>query len=136
MAVAPAFDINEARAFLREKEKRRERDLAARKARAEADFTKIVEHIARAYSPTRIVQWGSLLPGGPFSEISDIDIGLEGVEDPAEFFASLGDAMEMTDFPLDIVEVDKLNEAAAAHIRRTGRVVYERDNPNAPCDSH
>ncbi|TVR06802.1 MAG: hypothetical protein EA403_00430 [Spirochaetaceae bacterium] len=136
MAIAPSFDIEAARAFLREKGERRARGLADRRARAEADFAKIVEHIGRVYSPKRILQWGSLLPGGDVSEVSDIDIGLEGLEDAAQYFAILGDAMKMTDFPLDIVEVDKLNEAAAAHIRRTGRVVYERDNPDPPRDSH
>ncbi len=43
-----------------------------------------------------------------FSEISDIDIALEGLSGPEEYFAILGDAMFMTSFPLDIIELEMI----------------------------
>jgi predicted nucleotidyltransferase len=49
---------------------------------ARKDFDRIVDHIARTYRPKRIWQWGSLIDGHHFSERSDIDIAIEGIEDP------------------------------------------------------
>jgi len=37
--------------------------------------------IVREYKPLRIYQWGSLLEDRHFSEISDIDIAVEGITD-------------------------------------------------------
>ena len=92
---------------------------------ARRDFDRIVEHIAETYAPRRVYQWGSLLDFSRFSEISDIDIALEGIGGPEEFFAILGDAMKMTDFPLDILEIEKLDIETADRIRGRGMLVYE-----------
>ena len=51
------------------------------------------------YRPLRVYQWGSLLHPEHFSEISDIDIALEGLSSPEEYFAILGDVMNMSSFP-------------------------------------
>jgi len=44
-----------------------------------------------------------------FSEISDIDIAVEGSAGVEEYFAALAEAMFMTSFPPDIVGLDKLD---------------------------
>jgi len=61
-----------------------------------------------------------------FSEISDIDIALGGLPDAETYFAILGEAMRMTSFPLDLVELEKIGAENASHIREYGRPVYER----------
>jgi len=120
------IDIPRVREFLREKQARRRRRLEERLRQAQEDAGRIIEHLGRTYSPRRIYQWGSLVETRNFSEISDIDIGVEGLSGPEQYFAMLGDTMVMTRFPVDLLELDKLNKETADHIRRRGRVVYER----------
>ena len=120
------IDIPRVKAFLREKQSRRRRRLEERLQRAQADAGRIIEYLGRTYSPVRIYQWGSLVDTRHFSEISDIDIGIEGLSGPEQYFAMLGDVMSMTRFPVDLLELDKLDGETAESIRRRGRVVYER----------
>ena len=126
MASEYGVDLEQVRKFLTQKDERRRCLLNIRWEAAKRDFQAIVDHICRVYAPRRIYQWGSLLDLSSFSEISDIDIALEGVRGVEEYFAILGDAMKMTDFPLDIVEMEKLVPETAEGIRKRGRVVYER----------
>lgn len=79
------------------------------------------------YRPRRIVQWGSLLHSEHFDEHSDIDIATEGILDAETWFALLGDAMELTRFPLDIVQLEKIEPEFAAQILRKGNVVHESE---------
>jgi predicted nucleotidyltransferase len=93
---------------------------------AQADFAAITEIIKNKYNPGRIWQWGSLLDERSFSEISDIDLAVEGIREPELFFALYGDAMSLTEFPLDIVQMEKIEPEFADIIRMKGRVIYER----------
>ncbi len=102
----------------------REQALAASLAEARADFQKIVSHIASTWQPKRIWQWGSLIDGAHFSERSDIDLALEGIDSAEAFFAILGEAERMTRLPVDIVEIERIHPAYAESIRARGRVVY------------
>jgi predicted nucleotidyltransferase len=110
----------------RKRQDRRRKALEERLALARADFTRIVDHIARTYQPKRIWQWGSLIDGNHFSERSDIDIALEGITDPKTFFAILGDAMDMSSLPVDVVQMETIHPAYAESIRSRGRIVHGR----------
>ena len=116
----------EARAFLEKKEAGRSEHLRQSFERAWRDFEAIVSLIIENYAPKRIYQWGSLLDEGTFSEISDIDVALEGVTDPAVFLKLANEAEELTSFPLDIVQMECIHPLHAEDIRRKGRLVYER----------
>jgi predicted nucleotidyltransferase len=120
------IDLAQVRKFLQDKETRRRQQLAERLNHAQEDARRIIDHIARRYAPRRIYQWGSLLETRDFSEISDIDIGVEGLTGPEQYFAMLGDAMRMTIFPVDLVEMEKVDQETAESLRRRGRLVYER----------
>ena len=111
------------RARLQDLTDQREAELAERLIRARADFERIVDHVWVHYRVKRIWQWGSLLDGRHFSERSDIDIALEGVESAAAYFAILADAEAYTDLPVHVVELDKLHAAFAESIRARGKVV-------------
>lgn len=93
-----------------------------------SDFDRIVSHIIARYRPLRIYQWGSLLHPEQFSEISDIDIALEGLSGPEEYFAILGDAMNMSSFPLDIIDLGKVDPETAEFIKQRGKLIYERES--------
>ena len=85
--------------------------------------------IAAQVNPRRIYQWGSLLDRRRFSEISDLDIAVEGLSGPAEYFEVLGIAMNATALPVDVVELEKLPVDVADRIRRRGVLVHERTDP-------
>jgi predicted nucleotidyltransferase len=114
------------RAFVRARQSRKRADLAARLHAARQDFDSIVSVIMRDFRPLRIYQWGSLLQDRHFSQMSDIDIAVEGITDPLALSALRGVAEKLTRFPVDIVAIESVHPAYAEHIRRRGRVVYER----------
>ena len=97
----------------------------ARFFKAQSDFERIVGMIVEKYQPLRIYQWGSLLRTDQFQESSDIDIAIEGICDSETFFALLGDAMKMTDFSLDILQIEKIEPEFVEIIKMKGKVVYE-----------
>ncbi|MDA8411596.1 MAG: hypothetical protein M0001_14570 [Treponema sp.] len=120
-------DLDRARAFLDAKERRRQGELDARFEVASRDFEAIVARIVERFAPSRVWQWGSLLDRDSFSEISDIDIAIEGLEGgPAAWFALIGEVMGMSDFKLDILELERIRPENADHIRQSGKLVYER----------
>lgn len=127
MATDFDIDLDSVRAFLAgEDDARKARlDLAFRKAWK--DFEAITARIIERHSPRRIYQWGSLLDRSTFSEISDIDIAVEGLPGPEAYFALVADISSLTTFPLDIIEMEKAGLENADHIRREGRLVYEQD---------
>jgi len=122
-------DLCRARAFLADREKRRRERLDESYAQATRDARAIVSEIAAQVNPRRIYQWGSLLDRKRFSEISDLDIAVEGLNGPAEFFRVLGIAMNATVLPVDVVELEKLPADVAKRIRMRGALVHERRDP-------
>ena len=97
--------------------------------RAGRDARAIIAQIAAQVNPRRIYQWGSLLDRARFSEISDIDIAVEGLRGPAEYFRTLGIAMEGTTLPVDVVELERVPAEIAERIRTRGALVHERHDP-------
>lgn len=101
----------------------------ARFEQATRDARTIIAAIVEQVNPRRIYQWGSLLDRSRFSEISDIDIAVEGLSGPAEFFRTLGIATDGTTLPVDVIELEKVPEDIAERIRTRGALVHERSDP-------
>ena len=129
MSVDFGVDMDKVREFLKRKSGKRCLVLDEQYERANRDFERIVARVIDELNPLRIYQWGSLLDRRRISEISDIDIAVEGLNGPEEFFKTIGIAMDMTSFPVDVVEMEKIPADVAERIRKRGRVVYERRNP-------
>ncbi len=123
------IDLDEVRAFLAEKESRRRKGLDDRFRQAAEDAERIISEISAQFDVERIWQFGSLLDRSHFSEISDIDIAIEGVRGPQEFFGIIGTAERLTGFPVDVVEIERVRPEVADRIRRKGRLAYERKTP-------
>jgi len=81
--------------------------------------------IIRSFKPIRVYQWGSLLNPMNFREYSDIDLAVEGILSAESYFQMVGSAQEMTRFPVDIVQMEKILPEFAERIRREGKTVYE-----------
>lgn len=120
------FDMQEAALNLKKRAQRRTAQRASLAAQAKKDFASIVELLIHKYGPKRIYQWGSLVEGVDFTEYSDIDIAVEGIKTAEDFFSMTGDAMKLTRFPLDIVELEKIEPQFAEDIIEKGKIVYER----------
>jgi predicted nucleotidyltransferase len=120
------FDIAAARETLARRERERDEARHERWELATKDFKRIVDHIIQKYKPLRVYQWGSLLNKRHFTEISDIDIALEGLAGPLDGLDALADAVEMTDIPVDIVELERIHPLHARTIREEGVLIYER----------
>ena len=119
------ISIEKAKAFLEEKERKKEEMLDRLYERAIRDFDVIKEMIIHQYQPRRIYQWGSLLDRSKFRDYSDIDIAVEGVDEPARFFKMYGDAEKLTDFPLDLLDINCIEPEFADIIKLKGVTVYE-----------
>jgi predicted nucleotidyltransferase len=114
------------RAFVRARVRERRSVRAELLSRARADCDAAVARIARDVAPERIWVWGSLVHALHFSELSDIDIAVEGASDPARVYEVAAEAQRLTDFDLDVVRIESIHPAYADFVRRKGRIVYER----------
>ena len=124
--IRTTFDIVAARETLEGRERKRAETRRLRWVKACDDFDRIVAHIIQKYKPLRIYQWGSLLNAKRFTEMSDIDIALEGLAGPLDGLHALADAEEMTDIAVDIVELERIHPLHAKTIREEGKLIYER----------
>lgn len=122
----PSVNIEKARDFLKRKEQRRKEYLQERYKKAQSEFHNILTLIIEKYNPKRIYQWGSLLYPERFSEISDIDIAVEGIDNYETFSRMYGETEQLSSLPLDLIEIDKIHPLQADSIRKQGKVVYER----------
>lgn len=93
--------------------------------KASSDAQQIIQMIIHDFQPKRIIQWGSLLNQDQFNEISDIDIAVEGITDAEPYFELIGKAMDITSFPIDIVQLEKIEPEFAEIILAKGKIVYE-----------
>ena len=121
------FDIKKARVFLDTREQKHQAKLDKRFSKAWQDFEAIINMIRRDYPVTCIYQWGSLLNRNSFSENSDIDIAVEGDLPAPVFFEMYGKAMEMTNFSIDIVELNKIDTIHVRSIKSRGKCIFSKD---------
>jgi predicted nucleotidyltransferase len=126
MTTVFSVDPRDARRFFDEKARHRSVALDGRFEQAWSEARSVIAMLERDYDPLRIWQWGSLLDRKRFSEISDIDIAVEGIEDTATFFELYGKALSLTTLPLDLVELERIEPLHAASIRERGRLVHAR----------
>jgi len=110
--------------FLERREQEKQRALDERFSRAWQDFDRIITYIVSHHHPRRIWQWGSLLDRKRFGELSDLDIAIEGLGSASELFEILAHAEEISDFPIDIIELEKTAPEYRQLIKRKGRLVH------------
>jgi predicted nucleotidyltransferase len=119
-------EIEKVKEYIRNKEADQASKWKELHSRAASDAASIIEMIIMEYNPLRIYQWGSIIYPENFRNYSDIDIGVEGIEGSKDFFDLLGKAQSITSFPVDIVQIEKIEPEYAEDIRENGRLVYER----------
>lgn len=120
------ININKARQNLIKRQNIRQEKLNILFEKANDDFNKIITMIKVRYKPQKIVQWGSLLDKTLFTEVSDIDIAIQGIDTAEQYFALLKDAEKLTDFPIDLIQLEKTNPLHRESILKNGKIIYER----------
>lgn len=122
-----AFDIDSARTSYQERRIARRQTRYELWALARGDADKIIAGIRERWHPNRIVIWGSLLKPDRFTENSDIDIAVEGVNDMERWSEMEAWALGQTDIALDLIPLEKAHPEHRSRILETGSVVYERE---------
>jgi predicted nucleotidyltransferase len=110
--------------YLKKREQEKQGALDELFRKAWRDFEKIVEYIIAEHKPLRIWQWGSLLERKYFSENSDLDIAVEGLKSAKEIFQILAWAEDITEFTVDVVELEKVEPEYRDLIKRKGKLIY------------
>ncbi len=117
------FDYDAARANLDKKQAALRAHRLALWQQAHADAQQIINMIISRYAPQRIIQWGSVLQPQHFSEASDIDLAVAGV-DSITFLRLLADAEDLTEFPLDLLRWEEIPAPFQQAILSKGKIVY------------
>lgn len=121
-----AVDSAAAARWVAARQERRRQALRTRLQAAQRDAARIIAMIAAECRPQRIYQWGSLVHTERFTEISDIDIAVEGMIGGEHDLAAMhARAERMTDVPVDLVVMERLEPGRADLIRRFGRIAWQ-----------
>jgi predicted nucleotidyltransferase len=121
------FDIQKAKKHFESREEKKRRELELMRTKALEELNRIVQMLIRKYNPRRIYSWGYVHKPGSFSRVSDIDIAVESLAGPLEGLHAQGDAEELTGFPVDLVELERIHPLHAETIRTRGKLLYERE---------
>ena len=119
-----SVSISEVKKYLKEKNHRERIYRQDLFKHATKDFDRMVAYIKRNYRNITIYQWGSLMNPEDFDENSDIDIAVAGINSSEQFFKLYGELIKMTEFPLDFVEIDRIDILNQESIKGKGRLVY------------
>ena len=120
------FDYINARQFLIEKSNIKKQHSFELYEKARKEAADITSYIQSNFSVKRIYQWGSLLFPEQFDENSDIDIAVEGICSVEDFFKLYGASLDKTTFPLDLVEMEKIDDINRKSIMENGKLIYEK----------
>ena len=120
-----SFDYVKARAFLSEKAKHQADQRSRLWRQAVLDTKRIVNMVIEEFTPLHILQWGSVLKEKDFSEVSDIDLAIEGV-DSVLFMRLQEKAERMTEFPLDLLRWEDVDPCFKRVLKKKGTMIYEK----------
>ncbi len=120
------FEYDAAREFIQLKSERNKHKSYELYKKAKKESEDIIEIIKNSFSVKRIYQWGSILSPERFDENSDIDIAIEGLDSVEDFFKLYGIALKKTSFPLDLIEMEKIDKLNRNSIIENGKLIYER----------
>ena len=118
--------VQETVTFLQRRAKEQEKKRLRLWEQAREDAEQILQYWIETYQSTRVWQWGSLLKREEFSEISDLDFAVEGLNS-VQMLQLLADAEERSDFPIDLLHWETLSPGVQQLIKLRGQIVYEFD---------
>jgi len=123
------FDYDAAVNFLNQKADNKKKSNKRLFLKAAKEASKIITMLIKEFNVRKIYQWGSLLNPDKFDENSDIDIGIEGLGSVQEYFNLLEKAEAICSFPLEILELERIDPLHKKSIIDKGQLVYEKKEP-------
>ncbi len=103
-----------------ESRKKRKQELRTRYNRARKCAQKAVEHLKRNYH-CRVYLFGTLTRKEAFTDSSDIDIAVSGLDRGANFWKMYSEVMDiLAPFDFDLVELEKIEPGLRKHILKEG----------------
>ena len=121
-----AVDSVAAARWVTARQARRRDALQARLQSAQRDAARIIAAVAAECRPRRIYQWGSLVHTERFTDVSDIDIAIEGMNCGEHVLAAMhARAERMTGLAVDLVVMERLEPGRADLIRRFGSIAWQ-----------
>lgn len=121
------IDISRAAERIARESEALDRKRAALYARAKTEFEAAVGVAKEFPDVRRVITWGSILRPDRFTELSDIDICIEGVSDPEEWSRLERALLDVVTFPLDLVRWEELIAPHREAVLARGEVVYESE---------
>ncbi len=101
----------------------RERESAARLARAWRHAEVVAAHLRSKYAPTRILAFGSLAHPELFDDHSDLDLAVEGIAWP-DYLRAWNEVDALSrEFRVDLVDIATVSDLMRRRIEEEGRPV-------------
>jgi predicted nucleotidyltransferase len=119
------IDISRAAERIRRLQRADNAARAQRYAEAQCDLERALDAIRAFPQVQRVRVWGSLLRPDRFTEMSDIDICVEGVSSPTVWSELEQRLLAVVQLPLDLVRWEDLMQPHRESIEARGKVVYE-----------
>jgi len=85
---------------------------------------RLAQILARDFSVSRVILFGSVLEKGKFNEDSDIDLAVEGLSNDA-YFTALARLMMKSSFDVDLKPVEDIGDLLRQRISK-GKILYEK----------
>lgn len=119
-------DIERAAAHFRRQAEARRVALQARFVEAERQLARAIDCAKGFPGVVRLITWGSILRPEHFSELSDIDLCVEGIRDPRAWGRLERALLDVVELPLDLVRWEELIPPHRERILARGNVVYAK----------
>ena len=110
---------------MRQQDAEQAAERSARYAVAQEDLGRVLEILRHYPAVKRVRTWGSMLRPDRFTELSDVDVGVEGVDSPQVWSQIERELLDEVRLPLDLVRWESLMEPHRKSIEARGKVVYE-----------
>lgn len=96
---------------------------SASRSRALRQAHRAAKLLADAFSPVKIILYGSLLDETLFDETSDIDLATQGI-DEKDYLKALSLCHTTIPYPIDLVLLETSPQTLSHAIHSTGQVLY------------
>lgn len=109
-------------------DQRKQREALRKEAYQEAK--RCAEILRQEYGAKRVFLFGSVLDEDRFSERSDIDLAVEGLEG-SSFFGAVGKLLQESKFNIGMVPWEDCQESFKRKILTRGELLYESSQPKS-----
>lgn len=119
--------VDKYRRYWQEHNRRQQVQRSALAAEARSQAAQIADLLVEQFNATQVVLFGSLVRQR-FTEVSDIDLAVAGIE-PGRFFEALAAVNQVTNRWVDLKPLEDLEPHFYQRVMATGEVMYDQSHP-------